>query len=116
MFDSLMGMMAEINEAQGKEGGGGFKFKSGNEFTVIDPILEFGGGLTTADARMNQTYFHKYGKFKWMEFESKEEMFGYVSGTEDYGWNDPQEALCFAFQVHENDDQSKYELELFFRD
>lgn len=124
MYATLLAMLSEIElpgsggDGDSSEDGGeeGFTMDSGNEFTLDSGLLEMGGGLAVADADMGPDHFHKYGNFRWIEFESKEEMFEYVRDTDNYGWNAPDEALCFGFQVHENEEKNKYELELFFRD
>ncbi len=34
----------------------------------------------------------------------------------DYGFDENYPGVCLAFAVHENDDNNKYELELFYND
>ena len=57
----------------------------------------------------------KLGDFKFREFDSEEDMFAYVE-QRGYGWDDDKPAICFAFQVHENDAKNRYDLELYFHD
>lgn len=41
-------------------------------------------------------------------------MFDYVRAP-GYGWDEDKPAVCFAFEVHENEAKNKYELELYYR-
>jgi hypothetical protein len=54
------------------------------------------------------------GKFTFKEFDSQEELFEYVRRP-DYGWGEDSKAVCFAFEVHANEAENKYELELYQR-
>ena len=53
------------------------------------------------------------GNFTFKEFATKEELDDYI-GHEKIGYDPDYEAVCFGFTIHENEDQNKYELELFF--
>ena len=53
------------------------------------------------------------GDFRLQEFESKEALEEYL-GDAGLGREEGKDAVCFAFQITEND--NKYELELFFND
>ena len=57
-----------------------------------------------------------FGNFRLKAFESQKELDDYI-GSEDYGFGENKEGVCFAFAVHENgENRNKYELELFFND
>lgn len=81
-------------------------------FSVDNDLLQEAGGPAPKTSEVN---IDELGNFEYREFESKDALFAYVK-QEGYGWDPELPSICFAFQVTENEDKNKYELEMFFRD
>jgi len=75
-------------------------------------MVVMAGGISKPDTGMKE--LSEWGDFTFKEFASKEEIDAYV-GQASYG-SDEVPALCFAFQILEDDSKKKYELEVFFND
>ena len=78
----------------------------------MDEMVVMAGGISKPDTGMKE--LSEWGDFTFKEFASKEEIDAYV-GQASYG-SDEVPALCFAFQILEDDSKKKYELEVFFND
>ena len=108
--------LTEVEDGENSEDGEGdspaFEGDTSNVFTVPKKLINEGGG---AAPDPHPIVLENLGDFVYHEFETQEDMFNYVQ-QDGYGWDEDKPAICFAFQVHENEDKNKYEIELFFRD
>jgi len=84
---------------------------------VIDAVLlnEAGGAPPSPHNTSDPNFVNLMGNFTYVEFKSVEAMFEYVQ-SEGYGWDPALPSICFGFQVTENEDKNKYELEWLYRD
>ena len=82
-----------------------------NLFTVPDGLSSLAGGAPEPTAELSAELL---GRFTYKEFESQDELFDYVRAP-GYGWDEDKPAVCFAYEVHENEAKNKYELELYYR-
>ena len=57
----------------------------------------------------------KAGNFELVGFPSQQALDEYISDI-NFGRNESHPAVCYGFQIHEDENQQKYELELFFND
>ena len=57
----------------------------------------------------------KVGNFTFKQFESKDELDAYIA-SDKIGRDPDFEAVCFGFSINENEDQNKYDLDLYFND
>lgn len=71
------------------------------------------GGLTFPEFQRLDLYIEQFGEFEFVEFESQEQLFAYVS-SEGYGWDEDKPGICYAFEWHEDPDNKDYELEVYF--
>lgn len=83
-----------------------------NAFTVPKELADEAGGAPKSAHEINTATM---GRFTYKDFESVDEMFAYVQ-SEGYGWDPDIPAICFAFQIQENEAKNRYELEWFYRD
>ena len=105
------GDMAEVG-AEGEAAAAADPLADPNVFTVDPDLLTTAGG---APPDPNAPDPAVMGRFDYWEFESVEELFEYTQ-REGYGWDPEIPAVCFGFQVHENEDQRRYEIEWLYRD
>ena len=94
---------------------------------IITAALDFAAGNTTegfeTDLSLNETALKlirrmtrkaDFGEFELRPFESKDELWAYISHPE-YELNMDRQGICFGFHIIENS-QNDYELDLYFND
>lgn len=101
-----------IREDEFKELGDQLEKRTGVNVTELEE--EYGDEFLSSGADALTESSKNVGNFQFKAFDSNAELDAYISSP-DVGDED-HEGICFAFAIHENDAQNKYELELFYND